>query len=33
MSDITRVVELEDGSMLGKLEIVKIEELLDNIDV
>lgn len=33
MSDIIRVVELEDGSMLGKLEIVRIEELLDNIDV
>lgn len=30
--DVTRVPELEDGSIVGRLEIVRAEELLDAID-
>lgn len=31
-SDVERVLELEDGSTVGRLEIVRVEELLDTID-
>lgn len=32
-SDVMIVVELEDVSMLGKLEIVRVKELLDKIGI
>lgn len=32
-SDVMRVLELEDGSMVGRLEIASVKELLDSIDV
>lgn len=32
-SDVMRVLELEDGSMVGRPEIARVEELLDSTDV
>lgn len=32
MSNVMSILELEDGSMLGKLEIVRVNELLDETD-
>lgn len=32
-SDVMRVLELEDESMVGRLEITRVEELFDSIDV
>lgn len=31
-SDVMRVLELEDGNMVGRLEIARIEELVDMTD-
>lgn len=32
-SDAVRVLELEDGSIVGRLEIGRVEELLDAIEI
>lgn len=32
-SDVERVLELKDGSRLGRLEVKRVEELLNKTDV